>query len=190
MPLTRKAGFVVAACLAFALSGCETSDMIDKMQATVQDWNPFGVTKTPLKGERRELFPQGVPGVQQGIPPEYAKGAQTIPDPNTPPEIALAPQEPEKKDEAAEKPKPKPKKHAARPKPAAPAPAPRQAKRKPAPEQPAAAEQAAPAAPQPAPQAAWPAPPAANQAPQWPEPSNQTAPTVWPEPPKPGQFSR
>jgi hypothetical protein len=185
MPLSRKSGFVLAACLALSLSGCETSDLIDSMQAKVQDFNPFGVTKTPLKGERREVFPDGVPGVQQGIPPELMKGSQTIPDPNAPPDVALAAPEPEKTEEA-EKPKPKPKRQAARPKPAA-----HQAvKRKPAAQQPAAEEEPAQAAPQ----VAWPAPPAANQAaapaPQWPTPSSQPAPTVWPDPPKPGQFTR
>lgn len=183
MPLSRKTGLVFAACLALALSGCETSDMIDSVQAKVQDFNPFGVTKTPLKGQRQEVFPEGVPGVQQGIPPELMKGNQTIPDPNAPPDVALAAPEPEKTQEA-EKPKPKPKRQAARPKPAKH----QAAKRKP-PAQPAAAEQEPSQA---APQAAWPAPPAANQAatPQWPTPSSQPAPTVWPDPPKPGQFTR
>ncbi|MGD9846880.1 MAG: hypothetical protein AB7O60_11760 [Variibacter sp.] len=182
MSLSRKSGFLLAACLAFGLSGCETSDLIDSVQAKVQDFNPFGVTKTPLKGERREVFPGGVPGVEQGIPPDLMKGHQTIPDPNAPPDVALSAPEPEKPAEA-EKPKPKPKRHAAHPK-REPRPA---AKRKPAPAQPAAAENAPQ---QSAPQAAWPAPPAANQAPQWPAPSSQPAPTVWPDPPKPGQFTR
>jgi hypothetical protein len=182
MSLSRKSGFVLAACLALGLSGCETSDLIDSVQAKVQDFNPFGVTKTPLKGERHEVFPGGVPGVEQGIPPNLMKGHQTIPDPNAPPDVALAAPEPEKPAEA-EKPKPKPKRHAAHPK-REPRPA---AKPKPAASQPATAQNAPQ---QPAPQAAWPAPPAANQAPQWPEPSTQTAPTVWPDPPKPGQFTR
>lgn len=32
--------------------------------------------KKKLPGERKELFPGGVPGVTQGIPPEYMKGNQ------------------------------------------------------------------------------------------------------------------
>ncbi len=184
----RKSGAIAAMCLAVALSGCETSDVIDKMQATVQDFNPFGTNKTPLKGQRQAVFPEGVPGVQQGIPPELMKGNQTIPDPHAPPDVALAAPEPEKTEEA-EKPKakPKPKRQAARAR-AEPRPA-----RKPAP-RPAAAEQTAsePAPATAAPQAAWPAPPAASAAPQWPAPptATQPAPTVWPDPPKPGQFSR
>jgi hypothetical protein len=37
----------------------------------------FGLNeKKKLPGERREVFPGGVPGVTQGIPPEYLKGNQ------------------------------------------------------------------------------------------------------------------
>jgi hypothetical protein len=55
--------------------------------------------KKKLPGERKELFPGGVPGVTQGIPPEYLKGNQqqqpeaAIPDapPATAPGAAGAP---------------------------------------------------------------------------------------------------
>jgi outer membrane biosynthesis protein TonB len=41
----------------------------------------FGLNeKKKLPGERKELFPGGVPGVTQGIPPEYMKGNQPPPD--------------------------------------------------------------------------------------------------------------
>ena len=72
-----------------------------------------------LPGERKDLFPGGVPGVTQGIPPEYVKGNQP------PPETAQALQapaseqnkateevEPEKKAAAEPEPKPKPKRAA------------------------------------------------------------------------------
>jgi hypothetical protein len=36
--------------------------------------------KKKLPGERKELFPQGVPGVSQGIPPELIKGNQPAPE--------------------------------------------------------------------------------------------------------------
>jgi hypothetical protein len=36
--------------------------------------------KKKLPGERRELFPGGVPGVAQGVPPEYMKGYQPPPE--------------------------------------------------------------------------------------------------------------
>jgi len=60
------------------LAGCEDFDM-DKLDI-------FGLNqKKKLPGERKELFPGGVPGVTQGIPPEYLKGNQPAP------ETALAP---------------------------------------------------------------------------------------------------
>ena len=64
--------------LAPVLAGCENFDM-DKLDI-------FNLSqKKKLPGERKELFPQGVPGVTQGIPPEYMKGNQP------PPDTALAP---------------------------------------------------------------------------------------------------
>jgi outer membrane biosynthesis protein TonB len=66
---------LLAGLLAFApaLVGCENLDM-DKLDV-------FGINqKKKLPGERKELFPGGVPGVTQGIPPEYLKGNQPPPD--------------------------------------------------------------------------------------------------------------
>ncbi|MDP2410723.1 MAG: hypothetical protein Q8M26_10615, partial [Pseudolabrys sp.] len=51
------------------LSGCESLDL-DKLDV-------FGLSeKRKLPGERKPVFPEGVPGVTQGIPPEYIKGNQ------------------------------------------------------------------------------------------------------------------
>jgi hypothetical protein len=66
---------VLAALAAFAsgLSACSNFDP-DKLDV-------FGLNeKKKLPGERKELFPEGVPGVTQGIPPEYMKGNQPPPD--------------------------------------------------------------------------------------------------------------
>ncbi len=52
-------GASVVLALALGLSACET---LDKM-------NPFQEKETPLPGERKQLFPEGVPGVQFGAPP-------------------------------------------------------------------------------------------------------------------------
>lgn len=50
-----------------ALSGCENFDP--------DNLNIFGLSnKKKLPGKREALFPNGVPGVTQGIPPEYMKG--------------------------------------------------------------------------------------------------------------------
>ena len=121
---------------AFLLAGCETSDMMDK----IQDMIPFGDNKKPLQGERKQVFPEGVPGVPQGVPPDMMKGSQTQMAAPPPAEQAAAPP-PEQ---------PKPKKAAVKKKPAA---------------QPAAAANQPPpptqsATVQPAPQSARPDPPA------------------------------
>lgn len=149
-------------------AGCETSDILDKMH----DFNPFGTAKTPLPGERRAVFPEGVPGVQQGVPPELMRGAQgqaaLEPEP--------APEPPKPAPRRTERPKPKPR--VAQPRPPRPAPA----------AEPAETQQSAPARSRPAPQPAS-APPPAAAAP-WTPPPQQPAPTVWPDPPKAGQFSR
>jgi len=50
---------LVALPLALALSGCETMEKL----------NPFAEKQTPLPGERKALFPGGVPGVEFGAPP-------------------------------------------------------------------------------------------------------------------------
>jgi hypothetical protein len=39
----------------------------------------FGLNeKKKLPGDRRAVFPEGVPGVSQGIPPEYLKGRRLL----------------------------------------------------------------------------------------------------------------
>jgi hypothetical protein len=45
--------------LALGISGCETMEKL----------NPFAEKQTPLPGERRPLFPEGVPGVEFNAPP-------------------------------------------------------------------------------------------------------------------------
>src|SRR5262245_36429937 len=80
------------------LAGCESFDPLDKLQ----ELDIMGSSKTPLKGERRPVFPEGVPGVPQGVPPDMVKGYQ--PPPEVPPPVVEA------------KPaKPKPKKTASAP---------------------------------------------------------------------------
>src|SRR5450759_3851807 len=59
--------------LAPVLAGCEDFDM-DKFDFLHLN------DKKKLPGERKDLFPQGVPGVSQGIPPEYMKGNQPQPE--------------------------------------------------------------------------------------------------------------
>ena len=54
---------IVAAALTLPLGGCVNFDPADWFAG---DW--FS-NKKPLPGERKELFPGGVPGVSRGVPP-------------------------------------------------------------------------------------------------------------------------
>jgi hypothetical protein len=157
------------------LAGCETADMADKLGDVgekVVDLIP-GSTKKPLPGERKPVFPEGIPGVAQGVPPELVKGNQP------PPETQPAP--PPVKEAALDAEKPKPKKKA-------------QAKRRPPAQAADSGETGTPA--RPVQGGGWPAPPAqqpaqwpaspAQQPAQWPAPPAQQAPVgqaAWPAPP-------
>jgi hypothetical protein len=159
--MRRRDRAILTAAVLFsglALAACETADLAEKLGDVgdkLTDMIPGG-GKKPLPGERKPVFPNGIPGVTQGVPPELIKGNQQ-PEPEVQPPPKQATAEPEK---------PKPKKRAqAKPKPPAQAAAPVQqapaqtgAWPAPPPQQPAAAQWPAPP-PQPAPQAAWPAPP-------------------------------
>ncbi len=59
--------------------------------------------KEKLAGERRPLFPEGVPGVTQGVPPHLVKGQQQ----QEAATIAAAPAPEPEKPKAAAKPKPR-----------------------------------------------------------------------------------
>ena len=61
--------FAGLVALAPVLAGCENFDMDNLDFFHLND-------KKKLPGERKEVFPDGVPGVTQGIPPEYLKGNQ------------------------------------------------------------------------------------------------------------------
>jgi hypothetical protein len=89
--MSRRHPLIIASVLALGLtlSGCESFEL-------PVDW--FN-NKKPLPGERRSVFPEGVPGVPQGVPAELQQGYQPPSEP--PPQAAEVEQKP--------KPKPKPK---------------------------------------------------------------------------------
>jgi len=132
----RSAALVAG--LVLPLAGCESFDLT----------NLIPDTKKKLPGERREVFPGGVPGVSQGVPQELVKGYQA------PPETAAVAPAAEPAEQPA--PAPEPKKEAAKPKP--------KPRAKPTPtvapeyQQSGQAQGSWPGQ-QAAPQAAWPAPP-------------------------------
>lgn len=96
--MVRPARFAITAVVLIGLVGplaaCAGGDFdFDKLDV-------FGISeKKKLPGERRALFPEGVPGVTQGVPPELVKGNR----PQQPAETAAT--EPAKPPEPA-KPKP------------------------------------------------------------------------------------
>jgi hypothetical protein len=183
----RLIAAAVAIALSGALAGCSSS---------LSNWDPtdlldFLDTKKKLPGERKPVFPQGVPGLEQGVPKDLYKGAAQQQD--APAVAAVQPEEP--RSQKAAKSKSKSKQPAAAPAQDAQAPAA-------APDGEAAPEEegstaAAPPAPkpkkivrrrttapppdQPAPQAAQPAQPAAQP---------QQAGSPFPAPMPGGTFTR
>jgi hypothetical protein len=92
MNRTLTAAVLVAG---LALAGCDSFDPLDKFQ----DWDIMGSSKTPIRGERRPVFPEGVPGVPQGVPPDMVKGYQ--PPAEEPPPVIEAKPAPQKQKRAA-----------------------------------------------------------------------------------------
>jgi hypothetical protein len=83
MTMRRANRVIVIALCSLTLGGCETSgfwdganSVSDRFQDALVDFNPFGTAKKPLPGDRRAVFPEGVPGVQQGVPSELVRGNQ------------------------------------------------------------------------------------------------------------------
>jgi predicted small lipoprotein YifL len=67
----RLIAATVLAALSAALAGCGTNGSFDPT-----DLLDFLDTKKKLPGDRKPVFPDGVPGVEQGVPKELYKGAQ------------------------------------------------------------------------------------------------------------------
>jgi hypothetical protein len=182
-----------ALSLGLLLAACENFD-----PTAIFDAEMFN-TKKKLPGERRPVFPEGTPGVSQGVPSELVKGYQAPAGPEAASKEASkeAPKEASKeapKQATAEptdpKPKPKPKpKLVAKPEstPTAVTVRPTQpsAQQSPSPQAPSPQ---APSPQAPSPQAQWPDPPLAQQAPvasRWPDSPQPSGGVAWPDPPAP-----
>src|SRR5215510_2824979 len=100
------------------LTACSGFDL-DKLDV-------FGLNeKKKLPGERKDVFPGGVPGVTQGIPPEYMRGNQPAtvaaqPGPAEQNKAAATSDQDSNAAAAEAEPKPKPKRAAAKPRNTAP----------------------------------------------------------------------
>ena len=144
---------IIGLTAGLTLGGCSSWDPTDLAD--------FLTPKKPLPGERRAVFPEGVPGVPQGVPAELTKGYQESQPAQA--SVAAAPDKPEA---TKPKPKPKPKTASAPPRPASQPPA----------------QQATPTQQQSKPDpSAWPDPPRGQQS----QPQ-----TRWPDPVPSGTFSR
>lgn len=66
--LTRSLRLALVLGCGLALAGCETFDKI----------NPFGEKETPLPGDRRQVFPEGVPGVSYSGPVAQPSNANIV----------------------------------------------------------------------------------------------------------------
>ena len=92
----RTALVIGALALGLMLGGCETFDPTDMFSSDIFS------TKKKLPGDRKPVFPEGTPGVPQGVPPDLVKGYQQQTEQEAP-QAAVEPEKPKAK------PKPKPK---------------------------------------------------------------------------------
>ena len=79
--MRRSQRLIAAAVLivfSAVLAGCSSSFGSDFDPTDLLDWLD---TKKKLPGDRKPVFPEGVPGMEQGVPKEMYKGAQQD-DPN------------------------------------------------------------------------------------------------------------
>ena len=177
MSRLARIGFtVLTLSLGLALAGCEGFD-----PTSIVDTDFFN-TKKRLPGERKSVFPEGTPGVPQGVPKELVKGNQGIEQAEqteqAQPTAQAAPAEP--KAESKPKPKPKPK-VVDKPKEESPPTAitVRPTQTQPAQTQPAQAQS----------QVQWPDPPPMQQQPAagaWPgSAQGRSGGVAWPDPPAP-----
>jgi hypothetical protein len=142
-----------ALSLGLTLGGCGSFDTSGFDPTEIFSSDMFN-TKKKLQGERRAVFPEGTPGVSQGVPEDLVKGYQP---PTEPAPVAAQPEEPKAK------PKPRPK-TVARPAPPPEERAPAATAARPSQPQPQPAGGGWPGGPQPqGGGVAWPDPPSATR---------------------------
>ena len=91
--LQRLISASVLIALSGAIGGCSSGmSSFDPM-----DWLDFLDTKKKLQGERKPVFPEGVPGLEQGVPKSLYKGASQQEVDRNAQEVAAPPPPPETK---------------------------------------------------------------------------------------------
>lgn len=78
--MMRRSQRLIAAAVLVALTG-----VLGGCSSSLSNFDPsdlldFLDTKKKLPGERKPVFPEGVPGLEQGVPKDLYKGAQQQPD--------------------------------------------------------------------------------------------------------------
>src|SRR5438128_7786507 len=69
----RLISLAVLVALSGALAGCNGGGIANFDPSDMLDWMD---TKKKLPGERKPVFPEGVPGLEQGVPKDLYKGAR------------------------------------------------------------------------------------------------------------------
>src|ERR1700722_20855394 len=100
-PLARLAVVTVVVGCGPVLSACDT------VQNTINAMEGFEIwdSKKKISGERKPVFPEGVPGVSTGVPPEIVRGYRE-PEQGGPVDPARAAAEAAAADQSKPKPKP------------------------------------------------------------------------------------
>jgi hypothetical protein len=101
----RRLQRLIAASVLIALSGAIAGCSSNMSSFDPMDWLDWIDTKKKVQGERKPVFPDGVPGLEQGVPKSLYKGAQEA-DQNAPEVAAVPPPPPEAKSKKTAKKKP------------------------------------------------------------------------------------
>jgi hypothetical protein len=91
----RRLKRLIAASVLVALSGAVGGCASQINSFDPMEWLDWLDTKKKLQGDRKPVFPEGVPGLEQGVPKSLYKGAQQDADQNA--QQAAVPPPPETK---------------------------------------------------------------------------------------------
>ena len=92
----RRLQRLISASVLIALSGVIAGCSSNMSSFDPMDWLDWIDTKKKVQGERKPVFPEGVPGLEQGVPKSLYKGAQEA-DQNAQEVAAVPPPAPKKK---------------------------------------------------------------------------------------------